>query len=129
MVTKQIARSQLRWFVILAVACTPTAVASAGLFSRPCVNPECSPAYSDFFGYYPTCWRDWPPGGPVCPVPLNEGGLPYPVMDDTLPPGVIPASARFPARLGKKVQPTNTVGPQTPDRLDPTTPYPVPRRQ
>jgi hypothetical protein len=37
-------------------------------FKHACPRPVCPPCNSDFFGYYPTCWRIWPAGQSNCPV-------------------------------------------------------------
>jgi hypothetical protein len=37
-------------------------------FMHACPRPVCPPCNSDFFGYYPTCWRIWPAGQSNCPV-------------------------------------------------------------
>jgi hypothetical protein len=59
----------------------------------PCKSHACQPSYevfnSPFFGYYPTCWRAWPGGQPVCPpaVLLSPVPLAAPPRDaDKAPP-------------------------------------------
>jgi len=49
---------------------------------------------SEFLGYYPTCWRAWPGGERVCPVPetgrIDEGPIPLadaPKSSSTAPKG------------------------------------------
>jgi hypothetical protein len=51
-----------------------------------CGRPVCPPCDSEFYGYYPTCWRAWnvcancngdPPWVPQAPVP-PLGAAPYP---------------------------------------------------
>jgi len=41
--------------------------ARAGVFTYHYCNPSCEVFESPFFGYYPTCWRAWPAGQPICP--------------------------------------------------------------
>jgi hypothetical protein len=39
----------------------------------------CSPCHHPYFGYYPTCWRPFPPGWytcPYCPPPADTGSRP-----------------------------------------------------
>ena len=59
--------------------------------------PECHKClskdvyYSDFYGYYRTCWRRWPGGQPPCPVeivselPKTESGKPAAMADQNVP--------------------------------------------
>jgi hypothetical protein len=36
-------------------------------FKCDCPRPVCPPYCSEFYGYYPTCWRAWPAGWSNCP--------------------------------------------------------------
>jgi hypothetical protein len=55
---------------VLALALTPCGRAQ---LRRPCCEASGEVFHSPFFGYYPTCWRPWPGGQPVCPrYPIPE---------------------------------------------------------
>src|SRR5437870_2043287 len=47
-------------------SCEPGARIRASGYLCRC-HPSCEVFSSPFFGYYPTCWRAWPPGQPPCP--------------------------------------------------------------
>jgi hypothetical protein len=49
--------------VLMAIMATPPVWATG----PPCCQPSNAVFYSEFFGYYPTCWRQWPGGQPLCP--------------------------------------------------------------
>ena len=83
----------LRWVAawILAAACAPEA--GAGVFWHCCRNPVCPPYDSENYGFYPTFWRLWPPGGPDCqgwhapgpPMPVLPASLPVPTARACIP--------------------------------------------
>jgi hypothetical protein len=54
--------------ITIAVAATPHVLASGPALhlSHRCKG-SCAIFESPFFGYYPTCWRRFPPGQPPCP--------------------------------------------------------------
>jgi hypothetical protein len=93
------------WLIALFIAWIPTTVEAGCIFHRSCSNAECNPAGSDYFGYYPTCWRLWPPGGPICLDPQLGNALPCPLIPGQPPPPgmeVIPTSATAPGIRGDK---------------------------
>jgi|GEM_PF-6264343 len=51
-------------------------------------DPSSEAFHSPFFGYYPTCWRTWPPGQPACPpaMLLPAQPLPEPATEKLSPP-------------------------------------------
>ncbi len=64
---------------LLVLAISPSARANGWKYKR--CEPSTEVFHSPFFGYYPTCWRTWPPGQPACPPaillpaqPLAEPG-------------------------------------------------------
>ena len=54
--------------ITIAVAATPHVLASGPALhvSHHCKG-SCAIFESPFFGYYPSCWRRFPPGQPPCP--------------------------------------------------------------
>jgi hypothetical protein len=79
------------------LAVSPAAL--PGVVKKHYRTQACCPAESEFFGYYPTCWRLWPPGGPVCPPPVAEPAAGCPVgRCSPIQTGLVPAGARLPAK-------------------------------
>jgi hypothetical protein len=70
---------------------------------------HCEPSpevfHSAFFGYYPTCWRTWPPGQPACPpaILLPAQPLPEPATEKPSPPKevkpIVPEKLKSPEKI------------------------------
>lgn len=61
--------TSVRLLAVGIIVLAAVSLARAGHHNKPgrcCPSPEVF--YSDFFGYYRTCWRPWPGGQPFCPV-------------------------------------------------------------
>jgi len=98
-------------------------------FKHACPRPVCPPCNSDFFGYYPTCWRIWPAGQSNCPVtqppwapappsfatPANPFGLRPMTGPSVLPPGEGTGTETAPA-------PRTTAAPANPATAEPEGP-------
>jgi hypothetical protein len=65
----------------------------AGLFDCRCKNQACPPYHSDFFGYYATDWRLWPPACPALPRPPAPEGpeLAVPELPRVTSPPAVPS--------------------------------------
>jgi hypothetical protein len=92
-------------------------------FKCGCPRPVCPPCDSEFFGYYPTCWRPWgmvsncpdiyppwvpkpppgPPPGVYAPLAPYQG-VPYPDGDEVPPELPVPRTA--PPDDGQRIRPT-----------------------
>src|SRR6516164_2178963 len=69
---------------------------------KPCrCNDNGSVFESEFFGYYPTCWRKFPPQPECCPAPEVTPVKPKPVAE-ALPE---PKPAKAPAPLQDETKP------------------------
>jgi hypothetical protein len=75
-----------KWLTALAAM---LAVGSAALAQgHDCCKLSPAALQSEFFGYYPTCWRQFPPGRPVCPnapLPAKPPRKPKPEGLELLP--------------------------------------------
>jgi hypothetical protein len=64
-------RNFVRTFCVALAGCAGLFALGSGTQAGPYKSCHCSPSrdvfQSPFFGYYPTCWRRWPGGQPVCP--------------------------------------------------------------
>ncbi len=65
-----------------------TSGVEAGSWKYCRCDPSSEAFHSPFFGYYPTCWRTWPPGQPACPpaILLPAQPLPEPATEKLSPP-------------------------------------------
>jgi hypothetical protein len=69
---------------------------------------------SEHFGFYPTCWRSWPEGGPVCPMPS------VPIRPMLKPAGQDPAPAIPPNIKVDTEKPSEVTTPAAPPATSPT---------
>jgi len=80
--------------VLLAGTAT-TSRADYGYWGCRC-KPSCDVFYSQFYGYYPTCWRPWPGGQPECPAyilaPVSQM-----TEKETAPPPSLPRPMQLPS--------------------------------
>jgi hypothetical protein len=91
-------------------------------FKCECPRPVCPPFDSEFWGYYPTCWRCWPFGFKACGTPEHPLGHeppmpPLPGVAGEVPLNPLPVGPSTPA-------PGGTVAPGVPlfDPNDPSNP-------
>jgi len=82
---------------LLIAAGTPGVEAGSWKYCRCDPSPEVF--HSAFFGYYPTCWRTWPPGQPACP------------------PAILLPAQPLPEPATEKLSPAKELKPMTPEKL------------
>jgi hypothetical protein len=81
----------------------PGTRAQAGSYACRC-HPSGEVFSSPFFGYYPTCWRAWPPGQPPCPPAIFP--LPAVEKDGSAPKGASPKEELLPRPIQEKKLPS-----------------------
>jgi hypothetical protein len=99
-------------------------------FKCECPRPVCPPVDSEFWGYYPTCWRCWPFGPKACAHPDEPWGdhpgpvPPGPGMMGEVPLNIPPVNPMLPANPMPPASGAPTPVPQQPyfDPNDPTAP-------
>jgi len=92
-------------------------------FKCMCPRPVCPPYCSEFFGYYPTCWRQWPAGWSNCPErcpPWVPGPTPPP--DRTGGPPMMPGPPP-----GAPMTLPHSGGPMVPEEAGPGEALPMPQ--
>jgi hypothetical protein len=82
---------------LLIAAGTPGVEAGCWKYGR--CDPSSEVFHSPFFGYYPTCWRTWPPGQPACPpaILLPAQPLPEPPPKELKP--IVPEKLKSPEKI------------------------------
>jgi hypothetical protein len=103
-------------------------------FKCACPKPVCPPCDSEFWGYYPTCWRRWPAMFANCPdrnppwVAVAPPGMPAGYSNSllapapaapTMPPATPPATA--PAAPGRESSWQPPAAPARPGQWGPAT--------
>ena len=89
--------------LLLIAAGTPGVEAGCWKYGR--CDPSSEVFHSPFFGYYPTCWRTWPPGQPACPpaILLPAQPLPEPATEKPSPPKelkpIVPEKLKSPEKI------------------------------